>query len=151
MIFRYLNDRSSSTRIPNTMTYNDVIFDSPNSIVDAFADRFSSIFSASSAFPLDFAKDNSVPLSLSYATEEDLLQLMSKFANVHTSGDDLIPSFVVRNARYALAKPLAFIINLSIKTAVFPSLWQRARVIPVFKKGANNCVDNYRPMYINTF
>lgn len=47
-----------------------------------------------------------------------------------------------------MAKPLTTLINLSIKTSTFPVLWQRARIVPIFKKGDKSCVDNYRPIAV---
>lgn len=148
MLFQYLHNRKGSTRIPSTMMYNDVVLDKPSSIVNAFASQFSSIYSVSSAVGPDLSQNIGVPFSLPYVTEEDLIQLMYKFPNCNTSGDDLIPSFLLSEARYVLAKPLMMIINLSIKTTVFPSLWRRTRVVPVFKKGAKNYIENYRPISI---
>jgi hypothetical protein len=38
--------------------------------------------------------------------------------------------------------------NLSVTSATFPSLWKQIAVIPVFKKGDNTNVNNYRPISI---
>ena len=45
-------------------------------------------------------------------------------------------------------KPLAFIINLAIKTGIFPNDLKMARITPAYKSGAKDSFDNYRPISI---
>ena len=63
--------------------------------------------------------------------EEEVLSVMSSFPNKLTAGDDLTPSFVIRDTRFALARPLATIINLGIKSFIFPYTWKIARITNV--------------------
>ncbi len=41
---------------------------------------------------------------------------------------------------------LTFIINTSLTTGVFPQVWKHALVIPLFKKGDQESVNDYRPI-----
>ena len=43
-------------------------------------------------------------------------------------------------------QPLTRLINLSIKSGCFPTKWKMARVTPLFKDGAQDCQDNFRPI-----
>jgi hypothetical protein len=43
---------------------------------------------------------------------------------------------------------LAYIFNLSLTSATFPSLWKQTAVVPVFQKGNSTIVSNYRPISI---
>ena len=45
-----------------------------------------------------------------------------------------------------LAKPLEILFNCSFSTGVVPKSFKIARVIPIFKKGSQMCVSNYRPI-----
>lgn len=65
-----------------------------------------------------------------------------------TSGHDQIPSFLVKDCRYAFITPLLFIFNLILKTSVFPDVWKIARVCPVLKSGDPSQMTNYRPISI---
>ena len=47
-----------------------------------------------------------------------------------------------------ISYPLTHIINLSLKTGDFPDQLKIAKVIPLFKSGDRNCIDNYRPISI---
>ena len=73
---------------------------------------------------------------------------MARFPAKHTSGDDQIPSFIVHDVRFALVRPLLYIINLAISSSTFPSLWKRARITPVYKKDDKTQLKNYRPIAI---
>ena len=44
------------------------------------------------------------------------------------------------------AKPLTIIINQSLKTGIFPEALKIAKVKPLYKKGDNFCLNNYRPI-----
>ena len=47
-----------------------------------------------------------------------------------------------------LAKPLAYIMNLSLTTGVVPSAWKVSRVSPIFKEGDPLDTSNYRPISV---
>ena len=46
----------------------------------------------------------------------------------------------------SLTSPLTKIINKSIKTSEFPSVWKDAKITPVPKKGDSQQKENYRPV-----
>ena len=48
----------------------------------------------------------------------------------------------------AIARSLTKIFNVSITSEQFASEWKAARVIPIFKKGQQTMLDNYRPISI---
>ncbi|XP_063922065.1 uncharacterized protein LOC135136626 [Zophobas morio] len=73
---------------------------------------------------------------------------MAKWSNNLTAGDYSIPSFMVRDCRFLLAKPLAIIINLALRSGSFPGRWKRNRIIPVLKKENPHLLSNYRPISI---
>ena len=54
----------------------------------------------------------------------------------------------LKDAAGVIAKPLTFIINLSLETGVVPTEWKMAKVIPIFKSGSMAEIDNYRPISI---
>jgi len=43
---------------------------------------------------------------------------------------------------------LAHIYNLSLNSSVFPDIWKRAKVKPLYKKGDKYDMKNYRPMSV---
>ena len=50
-------------------------------------------------------------------------------------------------AKY-ISGPLCYIINLSIKSCTVPSLWKIAKVVPIYKSGNTNLLENHRPISV---
>ena len=50
--------------------------------------------------------------------------------------------------KYSIARSLAYIINLSLQSGVFPNEWKSTRISPIFKNGAKTEPGNYRPVSI---
>ena len=63
-------------------------------------------------------------------------------------GLDRIQAHLLKDYADIVAKPVPFIINTLLRTAQVPSDWKSARVIPLFKKGKADEMDNYRPISI---
>ena len=63
-------------------------------------------------------------------------------------GLDKIPNCLLKDAATVIAPPLAFIINMSLKSGIVPSEFKCGKVIPVYKSGPQNNIDNYRPITI---
>ena len=50
----------------------------------------------------------------------------------------------------AFLQPLTRLINLSIQSGCFPTKWKMARATPLFKDGAQDCRDNFRPISVRS-
>ncbi len=61
-------------------------------------------------------------------------------------GSDDIQLKFVKDALYIIAFYLTCIINTSLVTGVFPTAWKHAIVVPVYKNGDAENVNNYRPI-----
>ncbi|XP_072048564.1 uncharacterized protein [Amphiura filiformis] len=61
-------------------------------------------------------------------------------------GPDGIPGKLLRECAFELSHSLTVIFNASLQQGKVPSAWKLANVTPVFKKGDNTCVENYRPI-----
>jgi len=62
-----------------------------------------------------------------------------------------VPSKVLKLSVDALLVPLTHIINFSIASGVFPSVFKTSIVIPIFKKGDPASPSNYRPISLIPF
>ena len=77
----------------------------------------------------------------------DTIILTIKDLNNTTSvGCDGIPLRFIKDSLYVIAFYLTCIINTSIVTGIFPSSWKHAIVVPLFKNGDTNDLNNYRPI-----
>ena len=64
------------------------------------------------------------------------------------AGLDNIPPRLLKDTADIVATPLTIIINASLRQGRVPDDWKSARVIPLFKKGKMENLDNYRPISI---
>ena len=63
-----------------------------------------------------------------------------------SSGWDSISQKLIKSSPNNILNTLAHIFNLSVNQGVFPSKMKLAKVIPIFKKGSKDNVENYRPI-----
>ncbi|XP_063924610.1 uncharacterized protein LOC135138559 [Zophobas morio] len=105
--WKYVHLQKGTTRIPGRLVYEDKQFEDPQEIVNAFAERFSDVFRPKTIIGISDVTSNKLSFAIPSVTEEQLIDIMSTFSNKMTAGDDQIPSVLIRDARYILAKPLS--------------------------------------------
>ena len=59
-----------------------------------------------------------------------------------SSGHDEFPPFVGKSCVDAYIEPLTHLINLSLRSGVFPSELKLAKVVPIFKAGDTSAINN---------
>lgn len=79
-------------------------------------------------------------------SERNVSDAIKRLSNKTSFGFDEISSKLLKISHNALLCPLTTIINQCLKSGTFPDQLKVARVIPVFKKGENFLLDNYRPI-----
>ncbi|KAB0801336.1 hypothetical protein PPYR_05690 [Photinus pyralis] len=100
------------------MYYNDVCYDSPEKIVNAFAMYFGSVYLSDDGYNDSANKDNefnNLPcINIGSVLESQVIQAISKLPNKFTAGPDLVPSFLIKDCRGVLVQPLLLLFNLSL-------------------------------------
>ncbi|CAG2214938.1 unnamed protein product [Mytilus edulis] len=81
-------------------------------------------------------------------TEEYIFKQLQQFNPSKSTGLDGIPSRFLRDGSSILAKPITYIVILSITSGIVPEEMKTARVCPIFKKNSRLDVGNYRPVSI---
>ena len=61
---------------------------------------------------------------------------------------DIIPPRLLKDASTMVTKSITAIVNASLSQSKVPDDWKAAYVIPLFKKGRKDDVDNYCPISI---
>lgn len=64
------------------------------------------------------------------------------------TGLDGIPARFLRDNAAVIAATVTFLVNLSLSTGSVPDEWKKARIVPLYKSGGQENMDNYRPISI---
>ena len=79
-------------------------------------------------------------------TPSEVLDIVNAFDNNKSPESDDIHPRVFKQSITFILKPLCNIFNLSLERRIFPQNLKRAKVIPIYKKGEHNKLNNYRPI-----
>ena len=71
---------------------------------------------------------------------------LRKLKLTKATGLDGLTARLLKDAAQAIARPITYLVNLTISSGVIPSEWKDARVTPIFKSGKKNDENNYRPI-----
>ena len=91
-------------------------------------------------------RGSNLKFNLKTVSEKVVLGLLKALKSKKSFGIDGITSEVLKIGSNVLVVPLTYIVNSSITTGKYPSLWKIAKVIPVHKKGDKKILKNYRPV-----
>jgi hypothetical protein len=121
----------------------------PRDISELFASFFESVYDEN---------DGKGLVNTSSTSNAGLSQLQFTLSEVESAitgldvskgpGDDGIPPSFIRHCANGLKSPILHIFNLSLSKGLFPSKWKDSYLIPIFKSGKRNEVDNYRGVAI---
>ena len=76
------------------------------------------------------------------------IESLNKLKSTKATGLDDVPPSLIKDASQYTAAPLAYIINLSLSSGIYPAQWKNAKIVPVYKSGSVSELDNYRPISI---
>ena len=76
----------------------------------------------------------------------EVSNLIDSLPNKYSSGWDGISNVLLKSMKVVLCKPLSVLFNRSIEEGIFPNIFKSADVIPLYKSGATNLCNNYRPI-----
>ena len=74
--------------------------------------------------------------------------MLTKLNTNKSAGAYFIGPKLLKMSAEVIFKPITHLINTSIKTGIFPSLFKIAKVCPIFKKGDKSDPNNYRPISV---
>ena len=151
-----LNRRKNKSKFPSEFIVNNRSIADQKEIADQFNIFFSNIGSTLSDSieiddsTLDFTdylnNHTQHHFNFNTITESETLSIINKLKSKNSSGKDEISNKLLKSIKDEIAKPLTIIINQSLKTGVFPDALKIAKVKPLYKKGDNFCLNNYRPI-----
>ena len=77
-----------------------------------------------------------------------VFSLLSKLSKSKATGLDKISARLLRVCSDLIAQSICSIFNRSINTGIFPEKWKCSKVVPLFKQGKRNDLNNYPPISI---
>ena len=77
---------------------------------------------------------------------EEVRSLLDNISVSKSQGPDEIPAKVLKELSHEIAEPLTVIFRKSLSAGKLPTVWKKANVIPLFKKGSRSDPNNYRPV-----
>ena len=81
-------------------------------------------------------------------TEKQVLKIMQVIRSSKAAGIGKISWKILKDGGDILARPVSALCNLSFSWGVFPSACKVAKLKPIFKKGKETNLSNYRPIYL---
>lgn len=156
LFWSFINSKKGNSSVPNMMFLDNQPLRNGQSISDAFARYFESVYSNTDVVTTefdDFYQNKyfvNQTLNITSFNESDILGVARKIRS-NSKGPDNIPGFIFRGCISELVKPLLVIFNLSLQSGIFPAIWKRSRVCPVFKSGDRGLINNYRAISILCF
>jgi hypothetical protein len=99
---------------------------------------------------INIVKYNRISVFLTPTMEEEVVDLFKGLDNKKSTGLDDKPGYVIKKCQSKIKTALTHIINLSLSTGQFPDQLKIAKVKPLYKKGCDTEVGNYRPVSLIT-
>ena len=136
---------SKSSRIPEKMHLGNTVRNNSEEIANLFNKHFYNQFSNSSTYEIDI--DFSNDLFSDFSIDDRIICNALRELNPNKSkGPDNIGGLLLKNCAKSISYPLSILFNISFRTGSLPTEWKMANIVPVYKKGDKNFIENYRPI-----
>ena len=120
----------------------------PQQVAELFNSYFVSVFTVPSevrTLSAPFTPSHPALNELGIPVETVLTTLKQLYINKAT-GSDGIPVRLLKETADQIAPSLTMLFNKSLRLGIFPGDWKLAYIVPIFKKGKRDFVENYRPI-----
>jgi Reverse transcriptase (RNA-dependent DNA polymerase)/Endonuclease-reverse transcriptase len=94
--------------------------------------------------------ETNVLLSDIVITEGKIIEKINALKKDSAPGPDNIHPRLLKELKEIISRPLAIIFRHSLDTGAVPQEWRKAKVIPIYKKGAKSEPGNYRPVSLTS-
>ena len=158
----YLNtSKRSFSNTPNLILHNNEVFTKPRDIANAINDAFiqkvqdlrGRVAENAEIDPkerlknfLDKRTDEISQFELKKINARQLRNLLKKRKGNRSCGIDYIDGYSIKLAAPLIEDILLHLVNITIDSSVYPSLWKVNKVSPQFKKGDKTLSENWRPV-----
>ena len=154
-IIKSLINKNKQKRIPKEFIINNTKVTNENQIANAFNKFYVNIgpslasnISNTDIDPTSYINVNIPNSIILQPTNIDELKAIITNLKNNSPGKDEIQAGIIKKTFTSFAEPLIYLINLSLQEGTFPSELKLAKVIPIYKSGNCNSINNYRPVSI---
>ena len=91
-------------------------------------------------------RGSNLKFNLKTVSEKIVLGILKALKPKKSFGIDGISAEILKIGSEVLVVPLTYIVNCSIRTGKYPSVWKIAKLIALHKKGDKKTLKNYRPV-----
>ena len=130
------------------VTNAPAIADAFNSHFTSIGERLASNIDSSNTDPTFYIKPTNTVFSFNRIEIHNVTRLLETINSNKATGPDGIPGRILMLSADVVSPSLTKIFNQSLIQGIYPDDWKIAKVVPVFKNGARNDLNNYRPISI---
>ena len=136
--------------IPSNLTLGGIPVACGN-VANSFAKHFSSkvkqfVTSAKVDSNVYNGKNKLIVCNRNFMTSSDVKECFDSLPNKKCEGFDRIPVCILKDCKINLLGPFSDLFSRIYKTGLIPDQWKVSKIIPIFKKGSKNQIENYRPI-----
>ena len=121
---------------------NEKKMTNPEKIANTFNNYFANI-GTNLASTISNDQTETYTQYLQTQSEEETITIIDKMENKSSSGYDGISNKMLKYIKKEISKPLTLIINQMLDSGIFPSGLKISKILPIFKKGDVNSLNNY--------
>ena len=149
-----LNKHKKKLELPDHFTKEGLDLHEPKEIANQFNSFFAMIGQQTSdsvppstkTFNDFLSQNHPNSIYMDPVSQQEIIKTALSCKPKNSSGDDEIPSVVVRDIIQFVAVPLTHIFNLSLSKGIVPEKMKIAKVVPIFKAKDRHDFNNYRPI-----
>ena len=129
---------------------NQIIADESNAFFSNIGKKLASEINRNTDVNYAQFLNNPCLLNLNFhaISTESILKVIDKLSSKNSQGHDGVSTKLLKSIKCEASEPITIIINQTFRTGIFPDKLKLAKVIPIFKKGDNTTMNNYRPISI---
>lgn len=149
----FIKNRRGHSSVPPSMYYKDDTSADPKYICNLFSNFFYSVYEPSTldscwAPPSECNENNNILINDIQFDHNYVKIRLKNLDATKGPGPDGIPALFFKETAESLHKPITHIYNACLQEGIFPNIWKKANIIPVYKSGDKHNVENYRPISI---
>ena len=113
--------------------------------------QFTSVFSRDDGSPLPDLPDVHHPVMEEiYVSLNGVIKLLKNLKPFTACGPDAIPTRLLKETAEEVAPAVRLLFQATIHQGCLPSVWKKAHIVPIYKKGSKSSPANYRPISLTS-